>query len=67
MKTVVKAIVIVCAAVTCVTRFVAFKYESSFSPETLRALFRAGVAGAALCAVGAVIWVIMERNGKKGT
>ena len=56
VKTAVKIVLIAAAAVTCVTRFISFKYESSLSPAALRALF--------LAAAG---WVILEKKGKNGT
>ena len=67
MKTAVKALLIVAAAVTCLTRFVSFKYESELSPAVLRALFIASVTGAVLCAVCVAAWVILEKKDKKGT
>ena len=67
MKTAVKAILIAAAAVTCLTRFVSFKYESDLSPAVLHALFIASVAGAVLCAVCVAGWVILEKKDKKDT
>lgn len=67
MKTAVKAVLIAAAAVTCVARFISFKYESSLSPAVLRALFITGVVGAAVCAACAAIWVILEKKYKNGT
>ena len=67
MKTAVKTVLIAAAAVTCLARFISFKYESSLSPAALRALFIASVAGAVLCAVCAAGWVILEKKYKNGS
>ena len=67
MKTAVKAAVILFAAITCAARFIAFKYENSFSPGAQRALLLASVVGAVLCLLGAAVWVILERKSKKDT
>ena len=66
-KTAVKAALIAAAAVTCLCRFVSFKYESSLSPETARRLLIASVAGAVCCAVCAVLWAVWEKKEKNGT
>lgn len=66
-KTAVKATLIVAAAVTCLCRFISFKYENSLSPQALRGLLIASVAGAVCCAVCAVVWVVLEKKDKNGT
>ena len=65
-KTVVKAALIVCAAVTCLARLISFKYESSLSPRAVGALWIASAAGAALCALFAALWIIFEKKEEKG-
>lgn len=66
VKTAVKAVLIVCAAAVCVMRFVAFKYEAALPPELRRAMLPASVVCAALCALCAALWVILEKKGKNG-
>lgn len=67
MKTAVRAALIVAAAVTCAARFISFKYETALSPQALRALWIASVAGAACAAACAAAWVILEKKSKNGT
>lgn len=67
MKTVLKASVIVSAAAVCVLRFLSFKYDAALSPGVKRAFFIISVAGAAVCAVCAALWVAAEKKGKNGT
>ena len=64
MKTFIKIAVIVFAAVTCVTRFVLFKYETALSPEALPLLRTVSFAGAAACLIFAALWVIFEKKRK---
>lgn len=61
-KTAAKAALILSAAVICVCRFLSFKYESSFSPETLRWLTIASAAGAVCCVICAAVWVFLEKK-----
>ncbi|MBQ6065983.1 MAG: hypothetical protein IJK89_04100 [Clostridia bacterium] len=66
-KTAVKAALIAAAAVTCLCRFISFRYESRLSPEALRGLLIASVAGAVCCAVCAAVWAFSEKKDKNGT
>ena len=66
-KTAVTAARIVAAAGTGLCRFLSFNSESSLSPQALRGLLIASVAGAVCCAVCADLWVVLERKEKKGT
>ena len=67
MKTVLKALVILCAAAVCILRFIAFRYEAALSPELRRVFFIVSLAAAAFCAAGAALWVFIEKKEKNGT
>lgn len=67
MKNAVKSVLILSAAAVCVLRFVSFKYETVLPPEARRWMLPVSVICAALCALCAVLWVILEKKGKNGT
>ena len=66
MKAAVKALTLLSAAAVCILRFVSFKYEVSLSPGVQRGMLLAGTICAAVCLLGAAVWVALEKKGKNG-
>ncbi len=63
---VVRAIVLVSAALTVLLRFLAYKYDTVL-PETLRRQMNAvSVAAAAVLLASGLVWILLERTSKKG-
>lgn len=61
----VKALLILSAAVLAVTRFVTFKYDAAIPAEMKKPLFLVCVVSAAVCLACAAVWVVQVKKEEK--
>lgn len=62
LKTVIKILVLLSAAGVALLRFISFKYEASFSAQTLHGMFIASIVCAAVLLLSGILWVFLEKR-----